>query len=222
MSRWKCQAGKDAQDDVYDETLGTLSNLDETSGENATDDDIVAPEVTEGLNRLGTLGRIYRAPSVDQLMPLKYVYRQKTNEPLDERMLFVIPSAALRPGTKMVRGKFTDDMKNGRVKSRFVAAGVARDVRHDVHAGTAALKAFRMIVSLAATRDGRHRPRSIAFYDVVAALAHWSVHSRILVANCVRRTDGLSFWTPGETLIFAPTLMRLNRWTTADSWQSLV
>ena len=75
--------------------------------------------------------------------------------------LFLIPRTALRPFTLMVRGRFVDDMKNGHVKSRFVAAEVARDVRHDVHAATPALKALRMIVSLAATRDGRHRPRSI-------------------------------------------------------------
>ena len=66
-------------------------------------------------------------------------------------------------------------MKNGRVKSRFVAAEVARDVRYDVHAGAPALKALRMIVSLAATRDGKHRPRSIAFYDIVAAFVHASM-----------------------------------------------
>ena len=56
-----------------------------------------------------------------------------------------------------------------------MAAEVARDVRHDVHAGTPALKALRMIVSLAATRDGKHRPRSIAFYDIVAAFVHASI-----------------------------------------------
>ena len=116
---------------------------------------------------------------------------QKTNEQLDKRMvaegrerelgalcsqgaLFVTPRTALSPGTKMVRGRFVDDMKNGRVKSRFVAAEVARDVRHVVHAGTPALKALRMIVSLAATRDGKHRPRSIAFYDIVAAFVQAS------------------------------------------------
>ena len=55
-------------------------------------------------------------------MPLWYVYSQKTNEPLNERMvaegrerelgalcsqdkLFGIPRTALRPGTKMVRVK---------------------------------------------------------------------------------------------------------------------
>ena len=32
-----------------------------------------------------------------------------------------------------------------------------------------------MIVSLAATRDGRHRPRSIVFYDIVAAFVHASM-----------------------------------------------
>ena len=62
----------------------------------------------------------------------------------------------MRLGTKTVRGRFVDDMKNGRVRSRFVAAEVARDLRHDVHAGTPALTALRMIVSLAATvpQDG--------------------------------------------------------------------
>ena len=78
----------------------------------------------------------------------------------------------MSPGTKMVR---VDDIENGRVKSRFVAAAVARDVRHDVHAGTPALKALRMIVSLGATRDGKHRPRNIAFCDIVAAFVHASI-----------------------------------------------
>ena len=56
-----------------------------------------------------------------------------------------------------------------------MAAEVARDVRHDVHAGTPALKALRRIVSLAATRDGKHHPRSIVFYDITAAFVHASM-----------------------------------------------
>ena len=182
----------EALDDVFDEPPETLTNLAGTPGENQTDEDVVSPEVTEELNRLKMLGRLYTAPSVDELMPRTFVYSQKTNEQLDKRMvaegrerelgalcsqnaLFVITRTALSPCTKMVRGRFVDDMKNGRVKSRFVAAEVARDVRHDVHAGTPALKALRMIVSLAATRDGKHRPRSIAFYDIVAAFVHASI-----------------------------------------------
>ena len=170
----------EALDDVFDELPETPTNLAGTPGENETDEDIVSPEVTEELNRLKTLGRPYIAPSADELMPRTFVYSRKTNEQLDKRMvaegrerelgalcsqkaLFVIPRTALSPGTKMVRGRFVDEMKNGRVKSRFVAAEVARDVRHDVHAGTLALKASRMIVSLAASRDGKHRLRSIAF-----------------------------------------------------------
>ena len=45
--------------------------------------------------------------------------------------LFMITRTALRPGTKMVRGKFVDDMMNGRAKGRFVAAEVCkrREVR---------------------------------------------------------------------------------------------
>ena len=163
---------QEALDDVFDEPPETPTNLAGTPGENETDEDIVSPEVMEELNRLKTPGRPYTDPSVDELMPRTFVYSQKTNEQLDKRMvaegrerelgalcsqnaLFVIPRTALSPGTKMVRGRFVDDMKNGLVKSRFVTAEVARDVRHDVHAGTPALKALRMIVSLAATRDGK-------------------------------------------------------------------
>ena len=72
-------------------------------------------------------------------------------------------------------------MENGRVKSRFVAAEVPRDVRHDVHAGTPALKASRMIVSLAATRDGRHRPRSLVFHDITATFVHASINEVVEV-----------------------------------------
>ena len=186
MSRWVLknraqprssgQRRLEAQNDIYDETPGTPTIPAETPGENATDEDIVAAEVAEELNRVKTLGRFNRARSVDQLMLLRFVYSQKTNEPLDERVaaegrerelatlcsqdaLFVIVRTALRSGAKMIRGKFVDDMKNGRVK-RFVAVEVARDVRYDVHAGTPALKALGVVVSLAATREGRHRPRT--------------------------------------------------------------
>ena len=122
----------EAQDDVYDEAAGM-------SGVDTTYEDVVAPEVTEELNRLKPLGRPYTAPTVDELMPRGPVYSQKTNERLDDRMvaegrerelatlcsqyaLFVIPRTALRPGTKTIRDRFVDDMKNDRVKSRFVAA----------------------------------------------------------------------------------------------------
>ena len=88
------------------------------------------------------------------------------------------------------RGRFVDDKKNGRVKSRFVDAEVARDVRHDVHAGTPALKGLRMIVSLAATRDGKHRPRSIAFYDTVVAFVHASIDEVVGEGGCPRRPAG--------------------------------
>ena len=44
-----------------------------------------------------------------------------------------------------------------------MAAEVARDVRHDVHTEAPALKELRKVVSLAATRDGRQRPRSMVF-----------------------------------------------------------
>ena len=63
----------EAQDDVYDETPGTPTNPAETSAENAADEDVVAPEVTKEVNRLKTLGRAHKAPSVDELMPLRYV-----------------------------------------------------------------------------------------------------------------------------------------------------
>ena len=142
----------EALEDVFDESPEKPTNLAGTPGENETDEDVVSPEVTEELNRLKTLGRPYTAPSVDELMPRTFVYSQKTNEQLDNRMvaegrerevgalcsqdaLFVILRTVLRPGTKVVRGTFVDDMKNGRVKSRFVTAEVARDFRYHVHSG---------------------------------------------------------------------------------------
>ena len=64
----------EAQDEVYD-APGTPTNPAETSGEKATDEDVVAPE----------LGRAHKAPSVDELTPLRHVYSQKTNERLDDR-----------------------------------------------------------------------------------------------------------------------------------------
>ena len=59
-----------AQDDVYNEAPGAPTNVAETFDDNTTDDeDVVAPEMTKELIRLETLGRPYRAPTVDELMP---------------------------------------------------------------------------------------------------------------------------------------------------------
>ena len=51
----------EAQDEVYDETAGTPTNLVEISGEKVTDDDNVAPEVTEEQHRLKT-GQSLQSP----------------------------------------------------------------------------------------------------------------------------------------------------------------
>ena len=107
------------------------------------------------MKRLKVPGRPYQAPSVDELYhsetrttrsPASYLTHGWWEKAAREKSarcagkaLFVIPRTAQRRCTKTVRGKFVDDMKNGRVKSRFVAAGVARDVRYDVRAGTLAL-----------------------------------------------------------------------------------
>ena len=77
--------------------------------------------------------------------------------------------------TETVRGRLVDDVKNDRAKSRFVAAKLARDVKHDVHAGTPALKALRMTINLAAMRDGKHRLRNSVFYDITATFVHASM-----------------------------------------------
>ena len=174
----------EAQHDIY------TTNPAENSGEKATDEDIVAPGVTEELNRLKSMGRACKAPSVDQLTPPRSVYSQKTKERLDDRMVaeglerelatpcsqdavFVIPRTALRRGTKIVRGRLVDDTK--KVVSRAGSWRPRWRETHGVHAGTPALKALRMIVSLAAMRDGRHRPRSIVFHDIVATFVHASM-----------------------------------------------
>ena len=125
------------------------------------DDEDVPPEVTLELIRLKVLGGPFQVPSVDEQVPQRDAHSQKSCDWLDPRLvgegrtlcrqdaLIVIPRTALRRGTKTFRDKFVDVMKNGRVKCRF-EAGVARDVRYDVRA-----KTLRMIVSLAATRDGK-------------------------------------------------------------------
>ena len=63
--------GLEAQDNVYDEAPRAPTNLAETSGDNTADEDVVAPEVTEELNRVKKLGRPYRSPTVHELMPPK-------------------------------------------------------------------------------------------------------------------------------------------------------
>ena len=149
----------EAPDDVYDEAAGITTNLTETCGEYAADEDFAAPEVTEELNRLKTFGRSYRETIVDETMPRGHVYSQKT---------------------ETVRGRLVDDMENDRDKSRFVAAKLARDVKHDVRAGTSVLKALRMTINPATMRDGKHRLRNSVFYDVTATFAHASIQGGLL------------------------------------------
>ena len=140
----------EAPDAVHDEVAGITTNLTEMCGEYAADEDVAAPEVTEELNRLNTFGK----PIVDETMPRGHVYNQKT---------------------ETVRGRLVDDMKNDRDKSRFVSAKLARDVKHDVRAGTSVLKALRMTINLATVRDGKHRLRNSVFYDITATFAHASI-----------------------------------------------
>ena len=80
-----------------------------------------------------------------------------------------------------------------------MAAEVARDVRYDVRAGTLALKALRMIVSLA-MRDGKtNATRSVAFDDIVAAFVHASMDGVVAVPppdgllerDALRHSNGL-------------------------------
>ena len=75
----------EALDDVFSKHPEPPTNLASTPGENETDEDVVSPEVTEELNRLKTLGRLYTAPSVEELMPRTFLYSKKTNEQLDDR-----------------------------------------------------------------------------------------------------------------------------------------
>ena len=151
----------EAPDDVYDEAAGIATNLTETCGEYAANEDFAAPEVTEELNRLKTFRRSYREPIIDETMPRGHVYSQMT---------------------ETVRGRLVDDMKNDRDKSRFVAGKLARDVKHDVRAGTSVLKALRMTINLATMRDGKHRLRNSVFYDITATFAHASIDEVVVIS----------------------------------------
>ena len=106
----------EALDDVLDVLFEAPTNLAGTFGEDETDEDVVSAEVTEELNRLKTLGRLYTVPSADELMFRTFLHSQKTNEQFDKRMvaatrshdaLFVIPRTELSLGTKMIRGRKT-------------------------------------------------------------------------------------------------------------------
>ena len=68
------------------------------------------------------------------------------------------------------------------VKSRFVAVEVARDVQvRRAPLTSRHLKALRMILSSAATRDGKRRPRSVALFDTVAAVVHATIDEAVAV-----------------------------------------
>ena len=151
----------EALDDVHDEAAGITTNLTEMCEEYAADEYVAAPEVTEELSRLKTFGGSYREPIVDEAMPRGHVYSQRT---------------------ETVRGRLVDDMKNDRDKSRFAAAKVARDVNHDVHAGTSVLKALRMTTNLATMRDGKHRLRNSVFCDITATFVHASTNEVVEVS----------------------------------------
>ena len=89
-------------DDGDDKAAETTTNLTKTCWANATDEDVATPDTTVNPNQLKTTGA-----TVDDTIPLGYMHIQKT-EP--------------------VRGRFVDDKKNDRAKSRFVAAEVTGDV----------------------------------------------------------------------------------------------
>ena len=116
--------------EATDDAVGPISgwpqpNPSENLGETASDDDDAPPEVTQEVDRLKALGRLYKAPSVDELLPKRDVYGTRSNELLSpllvgvgratefstfcgQNALFVIPRSALRRGTKTVRGKFVE------------------------------------------------------------------------------------------------------------------
>ena len=72
---------------------GTTSTIRHQAGhsrenlrETANGDDDVTPEVAQELNRLKVLGRPHQAPRVDELVPKRDVYSQKSCELLDPRL----------------------------------------------------------------------------------------------------------------------------------------
>ena len=109
MDLEKCALGD--QDDVYDEAPGASTNLSETTGENTTDEEVVAPEVTEEPNQLQTLGRPFRAPAVDKLMHRRCVYSLKTHESLDDRK--VAKKSRTRAAEAVFTRCFVRDPKGG-------------------------------------------------------------------------------------------------------------
>ena len=82
-------------------------------------------------------------------------------------------------GLKFVRSIWLDDRKGNAddpeaVRSRLVATDVNTCVREDCAQSTPAIKAFRMIISVAATKADAsgNRVRVLALYDISVAFFH--------------------------------------------------
>ncbi len=157
--------------------------LDDDLGEEERRDD-AKKFFEKELPHLQKVGRVYRAPPVEELWPEKDVYGIKSGAFLEAEKVaigrwkelkametqearLVIKRSELPRGTKMVRGRFLDDARGDEVKSWFVAHEVAYEVRDDVHAGTPGLKGLRNLISMAAMQS-----QCLAIYDITAAFLH--------------------------------------------------
>ena len=105
MGLYVCVLG--APNNGDDKSAETTMNLTKTCWANATDEDVAAPETTVNPNQLKTSSGWREEPTVEDTTPRGYGYGQKI-EP--------------------VCGRFVENMKNDRAKSRFVAAEVTGDV----------------------------------------------------------------------------------------------
>ena len=91
------------------------------------------------------------------------------------------------------------------MKSSFVAAESAGDVRYDVHVGTPTLTALRMSLSLAARHGGNPRPRSVALYDIVAAFVHATIDvvvARRVLLHYEGTREASKRWQQHDTRVF--------------------
>ena len=117
--------------------------------------------------------------------------RQREMDQMFHHGVVTIVSKAAAIGGKHIKGDWVgEDLKNGVVRSRFAAKEVNYFKRDDVTQSTPPVKAFRMLLSLCATRR-RHcrKPRFFAIWDISVAFFNADIDELIfihLLENYVR------------------------------------
>ena len=96
-------------------------------------------------------------------------------------------SQAIRKGAKIVGTRWLDTNKAGPgmiadIRSRLVAREFATEIRDDLFAGTPALEAIKMMISIVASSNGGRRPRKkLMTMDIKRAFLHAPMYREVYI-----------------------------------------